>query len=237
MGWLTQKVLPLFKWLLTMLDAITGLLLLAMVMTPGVPGEFVYSETTGEDWREERISYVVRVLLIGMIGLAITIVIVSLLGGPEFAYADSSFPSSEVRIGSLEGWQVGGVFLIHLAISLLVGGIAGEAHRRIAESGNGTIQPYAWDDLINTHVPDHWVVIVTKEGDAYAGKVETADDYVGPSERDILLEEPARYDGDKDGYYATEYQHLFFPADLIESVAVVSNPDDERLAEVGQQVL
>jgi len=214
----------------------TGLILVAVVMTPGVPGELIYSKVVGEDWQEKRISYIVRVLFIGMVGLVLTILVSAIFSGPVFSYVDVTGRGKEATLIPPAGWEFSIAYLTHLTFSAGVGAVLGWAHHQYAER-HGTIQPYAWDDLINNHAEDHWVVVVTTEGDVFAGKIETADDYVGPSQRDILLEEPARYDEDKDGYFATEYQHIFLPSDLIESVAVMTNPEeDARLSDIGQKV-
>jgi hypothetical protein len=215
-----------------MTDAIASLVLLGMIMSPGVPGELFYSNVAGEDWQEERINYVVRVVLIGMVGLAIVVLFSDLAGGPAFGYAEFS-GDTLVPVG---GWRVGTIYIIHLVTSAGVGLLAGKAHKWQAQK-QGTIHPYAWDDLLNTHAPEHWVTVVTTDGNTYVGKIETADDYVAPEDREVLLEEPARYDEEEDAYFATEYQHLFLPADLIESVAVLSNEEDERLSQPGQKIL
>ena len=94
--------------------------------------------------------------------------------------------------------------------------------------------PAAWDDFIRIGVQKHWVVIRLTNGEAYAGIIQYVDTSVNQRERDIVLLEPAIYLEKKQTYKVIPYQHLFLPAALISSVAVVYDPNvDKRITQIG----
>lgn len=217
-----------------MLDTIIGLVLISIIMTPGIPGEVIYTHFSGTDWQESQLRSVVRVVMISMLGLSVLMILSNVLGGPPLGYLGLS-PSGSLEIP--EGYQIGSAYLLHILFSLLWGALIGGLAQIEWFGLRGGRQPYSWDDLVNNHVAGHWVVIDTHVGKTYAGIIETADDYVSPEHRDVLLREPALY-SDEDGCYESmAYQHIFLPAALIESIAVVYDEEiDERITEIGEKL-
>lgn len=220
-----------------MLKSVIGIVLLAIAMAPGVPGELFYSNLTGRDWRENRLYHVTRVVLISIIGLVLYILVANCFGWSFPLYVmPSTFNEGLTKQATA---VMATAYLGHLVSASGVGVLSGLGYRRWISATGGTIEPFAWDDLLNEHVEGRWVVVDLIGDRAYAGIIETGDDYVPADQRDILLKEPALYrDGESgEGYYTLEYQHLYLPANLIESVAVVHEEDDERITDIGEKIL
>jgi hypothetical protein len=220
-----------------MLQSVIGLVILAIAMTPGVPGEVFYSKITGRDWRKNRLYHITRVVLISILGLVVYTLIAHSLGWSFPLYVMPSSFQRELTESTVATMAL--AYLGHLTCASAIGGLCGVIYKKLTEVAGGTIEPFAWDDLTNTHVQGRWVVVDLVGDKAYAGIIETADDYVPADQRDVLLKEPALYrDGEKgEGYYTMEYQHLFLSASLIESVAVVHEEGDDRISDIGEKIL
>lgn len=220
-----------------MLQSVIGLVILAIAMTPGVPGEVFYSSITGRDWRENRLYHITRVVLISILGLVVYTLIAHRLGWSFPLYVMPSSFQAELTEATVATMAL--AYLGHLTCASIVGALCGVVYKGVTEAVGGTIELFAWDDLINTHVQGRWVVVDLVGDKAYAGIIETADNYVPADQRDVLLKEPALYrDGENgEGYYTMEYQHLFLSASLIESVAVVHEEEDNRISDIGEKIL
>jgi len=80
-----------------MLDTIIGLVLISIIMTPGIPGEVIYSHFSGTDWQERQLRSVVRVVMIRMLGLSVLMMLFHIVGGPAFGYLGLS-PAGSLEI-------------------------------------------------------------------------------------------------------------------------------------------
>ncbi len=77
-------------------------------------------------------------------------------------------------------------------------------------------------------VPGHWVAVGLETGEAYVGILAYSELSVEQKERDIVLAQPALYDEETKDYRSLPYSHIFLPAALIWSVAVIENPETDR---------
>jgi Family of unknown function (DUF6338) len=97
--------------------------------------------------------------------------------------------------------------------------------------------PSAWDEFVRNCAKERWVTVGLRTGDAYLGKLHYGDDAVPQNERDIVLAEPALYDQEKKNYVSTANQFLFLPAEIIQSIAALSNVNrDSRTIPIGEAV-
>jgi hypothetical protein len=224
-------------------STINGLIVLLVALIPGVPGETVYSNVTGLDWREDRLRRVIRIVIISIAGLLLYVLVDDFgswagwynLSDPK--YVMPAQLGAELTRGTLS--EIAWAYIGHVISSSVVGAGVGYGWNWLAHWIGSTPYPAAWDDLINTHSSGHWVIVSLHDGDTYAGIIETADTGVPPEERDVLLLEPAKYREERDAYVAMRHQHLFLPAALIASMAVVYDEasEEERITQVGQEIL
>jgi hypothetical protein len=119
-------------------------------------------------------------------------------------------------------------FVGHLVGGTITGLFAAGVVKLLALVTPWSVYPGAWDDFVRVHAPDHWVVVGLQDGEVYAGKLKNADISVAGGDRDIVLEEPARYDAESGSYISTPYQHLFVRADNLYSIASYFEPGDKR---------
>lgn len=226
-----------------MTTTINGLVILLIALIPGVPGEFIYTQLTGLDWREEQLRRVIRIVLVSVVGLILYVLLDDLLGGiwspldlPDPKYVMPAHLGMKMTRAALS--HMAWAFIGHVLLATGVGWGLARGWEWAAERLETTKHPSAWDDLVNEHAPKHWVVITLTDETTWAGKIETADENVPAEERDLLLEEPARYDPEEDTFITEPYQHLFVPAALVATVAVLYDSDqDARVSDIGQSIL
>ncbi len=211
-----------------MVGTINGLLILAIALIPGVPGETIFSDQTGLDWREDQLRRVIRTVIISIAGLLAYVFTDDLVNAaqsdlPDPRYIDPHYLSAGFSRSVLTAmaWSYTG----HVLFSTLIGWGAAVVTVKRSEASDTTLYPAAWDDLIRTHVPGRWVLIGLTNGDRYRGIIETADTGVPSDDRDVLLADPVLFDKSVGGYVETGNQYLFLPAALISSVSVLRNPD------------
>jgi small nuclear ribonucleoprotein (snRNP)-like protein len=215
---------------------LAGMLVLLFVALPGVPGEKIYRIMVGANWRDQPWQKALRLLGFSFFGLAIYTVVASWLAAPlpgyltpdQLAAALSDSRSTPPLFLSFLGHFLGS------AITGLTVGFSIRSLRRAA-----TMTPFysAWDHFIYVCVARHWVLVSLKNGEAYAGILELADTSVALGERDLILEEPAIYDEEKEVYIALGQQYLFIPGDTISGMAAVYDPSiDTRETTVGEAV-
>ena len=211
---------------------ISSLLILLLAVLPGIPGERIFVRFTGSNWREKEWESIIRVLIFSVLGLIIYSTLASLLKLPDPVYI---FPSTfnTQNIDSINLSTISIAYLGHWLSSALTGLIFGYISHLISIKVPSLIIPSSWDIFIRKQVPNHWVIVSLINDNKYAGILSVVDSSVGPSERDIVLEEPAVYIELNNNYKALQYKSIFLPASLISSIAVVHDPDlDQRITQI-----
>jgi hypothetical protein len=212
----------------------SSLLIVLFAVLPGVPGESIYRRLAGTDWREDRSDKVLRIVGFSISGLVIYIIASALINAPM---PDYIFPTTFQKLPLDRGQLIGMAFSLagHFACAVLAGAGSGAVVRFVDRRTSVTGYPDSWDKFAKDYVANHWVIVRLENGQAYAGMLERADTSVRQNERDMILSEPAKYINAN--YKALPYQHLFLPGALIDSVAVVHDPDlDERITKVGDPI-
>jgi hypothetical protein len=215
-------------------SAIGALIIIAICVLPGVPGEKAYGLLIGGDWREEAWSRVLRMIGFSVLGLMLYIAATGLFALPFPPYLLPSsikhltqpliYSSTIALFGHFIGATVAGA-----SSALLMRGLGYVASR----SAYGS----AWEHFIRDSIDDHWVVIGLQNGDAYAGYIRVVDSKLNSPDRDVLLLEPALFDEQERCYRATEYQALFLAGATVSSIATVHNPrTDARLTQPGEDI-
>jgi hypothetical protein len=154
------------------------------------------------------------------------------LGGPHHVLPGSfQLPMGSGDVSALAWSYVG-----HIVCSTVAGGGVAAGWHKVATLAWGDSYPSAWNALVGTYRKGRWVVVHLSNGEAYAGILDTAKENVGKKGRDILLREPARFENRSGEFVATRSQYKFLPADLIQSVDVLSAASDERLTSPGETV-
>jgi hypothetical protein len=212
-------------------------------LIPGVPGEALYSSIVGLSWRENQIRRVTRILVISITGAILLV-----LTGNLFSYLGMNILMEPLHlmpnrlakgIGEAMATDLSLAYLSHVAFSTFSGAVIGIGWDWCARRISQRSYPSAWESLVTNHSRDRWVVVTLKDGSSYAGVIESADSNVHRENRDMLLKEPAQYNEKIEAFVATRHLYLFLPAELIRSVAVVYDKDEdsERRTTVGEAIL
>ena len=217
-----------------MLKELWPVLILALVVFPGVPGDRIYRKVVGVDWREKEWQSVLRLISFSLGGLIIYVIADWRGSYPPIYLFPESFKDGSITPATLRHAVI--PYVGHLVGAGFVGFVAALFAKLTAHWVS--VYPSAWDHFIRTSVPKHLVIVSLTNRDAYAGIIKNVDLSVPQSERDIVLGEPALYDESANDYIALAYSSLFLPASLISSIAVVhdSNLDKHRLSEVGHSI-
>ena len=214
-------------------DTIDALLVILFAVLPGIPGNTIYKKVAGTNWREDQWKTVVRILGISLGGLIVYIIAGSLVDAPLPTYiAPSTFATFAVERAAL--LQMSVAFLGHFLAASVVGFVGAKATQTLDRWTRVSEFVESWHELVSVHANGHWIVVSIKGGAAYAGYIKMADTNVKAEERDIILAEPAVYVKEQKKYLSLPYNHMFLPAKIIDSVAIVSNPSDARMTPIHQ---
>jgi hypothetical protein len=227
-------------------STINGLLVFLFALIPGVPGETVYSNVAGLNWRENRLRRVIRIIIISLAGLMCYILFDDLGNRMGlFDLVDPIYVMPSMLAEGVSRETVSSItlaYLGHVVSSTSIGVGLAYVWDYVASRIQNTTYPSAWSDMVDDHAPGHWVVVQLTDGESWAGIIETADTDVPVDERDILLREPAKYSEKKEAYIVSQHQHLYLPAELVKAVAAVhdrkqENETERRINEVGDVIL
>jgi hypothetical protein len=209
-----------------------GVLIAAFAVLPGLPGEKLYSFFVGSNWREDKWSRTLRLLAFSLFGLAGYSLVATHIGAPlpQYISANALDQLAPTQFGAFAA-----AFLGHVCGATFFGFLAGLGTRILARVSARSAYSSAWDHFIKSCVKDHWVTVGLTNGEVYAGYIDKADLSVGAPERDVILQEPARYDAHLMQYRTLEYQSLFLLGSTIASVAVISDAAaDKRIIRIGE---
>lgn len=205
-----------------------------IALIPGWVGTVVYRHFIGTDWREKDWTSVLRILALSVVGLTFYVLLADGLSLPPAIHVfASTYGADGVRPDTLASLLV--PYLGHLVGGAIAGGTAAIAMRGLSRISSVGSQPCAWDHFVRESVPQHWVVVTLKTGEAYCGRLDVADDSVPQPDRDLVIDEPALYDEARRNYISMPYQHLFVPAAAVDCVATIFDPavDRDRLSVAG----
>jgi hypothetical protein len=206
-----------------------------IAIVPGALGNVVFTRLVGTDWREKELSTVVRVLAFSVFGLALYAWIAVNLGWPPPSHIlPSTYTAAGLTddvVGRLAPGYVG-----HTLGGGLTGAVAAVGLSILGWLTGRSAHAAAWDEFVATCVSKRWVVVTLIDGNAFCGKIETADASVDATQRDLLLTEPAQYDSERGDYLVMGYRHLFLRASQIDSVATLRNSqmDSKLLTSPGE---
>lgn len=214
-------------------SAIGALIIVAICVLPGLPGEKCYRMLAGGDWREEAWSRVLRMIGFSVVGLMlyVTATAVTSLPFPAYLLPHGLHDLTPRLIYDLTVALIG-----HFASAMIAGASAALLVRFASRFSSGSAYGSAWDHFIRNSIERHWVVVGLQNGDAYAGYIHVVDSKMSSPDRDVLLLEPAQYDSQEHCYRATEYQTLFLAGAMISSIATVHDPTDKRLTTPGEKI-
>lgn len=215
---------------------LAGLLVLVFAVLPGVTGDKLYQVLVGADWREDHWQRILRLLVFSLLGLVLYAVVAPFIGAPPPSYLSPS--SLEIAASAPSTLDLLFVALLgHFGGAAIAGLLSGLCVRATAHFASATAFASAWDHFAHSCIKGHWVVIGLTNGESYSGYIDVADVSVSAGERDLILCEPAMFDGEKSEYRASKYQSLFIPGSLVASIAVVHDPiKDKRIVAVGELV-
>lgn len=215
---------------------VSAILVIVFGVLPGVPGDKLYRMLVGYDWREDQWHKAVRLVGFSLFGLALYVVVAVPFDLPSPAYLN---PDSLVAAMAEPALQVRffGALIGHFLASTVSGLGAALLVRLVGRTTKLAVFAGAWDSFVYSCLPGRWAVVALKNGDSFAGMVDSADTSVGPGERDIVLEEPAEYQEEVADYVAMNYEYLFIPGEAVASIAAVHDPElDSRKTELGTRI-
>lgn len=215
---------------------LSSLFVLLFAVLPGVPAEYIFTHFAGSDWRKTDWEKIVNILIFSILGFVFYLALSPILGLPLPNYIYPTTFTAE-GLSTINLTELSIAYLGHWFFSAIVGFLLGIGAQYVAKRSPSTVYSSSWDVFNRSHVPGHWVVVTITVGNSYAGILSCADLSVGAEERDIILEEPAKYDGANKQYISLPYRSLFLPSSLVSSIAVIHDPDiDERITDVGSEI-
>lgn len=213
---------------------LSALLIAIIAIFPGSIGNKIFGNLVGTDWKEKEYQSILRLLGFSVVGVMIYSLVGNIFGWQPPTHL---FPST---YGNLTPNTFNKTIVIPYIGHLICGSIAGIfgvlGAKSLAYFSGSSAHPGAWDDFIRKYVPNHWVVISLKNGEIYAGIVKHAAISAAQKERDIVVEEPCRFDTKTSNYVAVNYQQMFIPAEILYSIAVIPNIEDKRILPVGKNL-
>jgi hypothetical protein len=217
-------------------SSIAAALVLLVAVVPGALGSRIYEAINGLDWRERDWSAAIRFIAFSAVGLTVYVLLADLFRWPPAVHVIPSTYSA-LNFEALQLPRIAAPFAGHLLSAGFVGLVAAYATRLLSKATAETHRPGAWDAFVRDHVGGRWVVITLKSGDVWAGFLAVGDAGVAHGERDLLLREPARFDHDRSQYVVSPYRDLYLPAELVQNLATVAEPDDGRVGPKPGEVL
>ena len=212
---------------------VAAALVLVFAVLPGFIGDRVHAFFVGSDWREREWRTLLRIIAFSFTGaLLYTLFAAAVDLEPPLHLFPSTFQSLTPELPALVQLSVasvGHVLGSVIAAVLLVGLV-----KVLTRFSSRSLYPGAWDDFARLYAPKHWVVVGLTNGQVYAGKLKSSDVAVAMEDRDLVLEEPCAYNAKSKQYIAVSYQYLFVPAATWFSIAVISDPKDNRTVPVDE---
>jgi len=209
-------------------------MILVFVLVPGLPGAKIYTIVMGRNWREDNWDKALKLVAFSVLGLALYSVVGLGLGAPSPTYL--TIQNLEGALQSSQGtFALFFALLGHAVGSGIAGFAAGQGYRILASKFGFVPDFNIWDFFVRKCVPQRWILVSLSNGEAYAGRLETAEISVQSEERDLILDEPAKYSEETGGYIVLPYQHLYLPGSLVSSVTTLADPiEDDRLTTIGE---
>ena len=212
---------------------LSGIFALIIAVLPGIFGEWFYRMMVGVKWGSSQLEILLRLVGFSVLGFALYCLVLP-LGAPEPTYA---FPKLALSITPATLPVVAIAYIGHCAGSIIAGIVVSILVRKVPRWSGHSPYPCAWDEFARHCAEERWITVGLRTGEAYMGMLKAADYSVPQSERDIILTEPALYNEERGDYVATADQFLFLPADIVQSVAAVSNTEtDQRITQIGEGI-
>lgn len=204
---------------------IPSLLIILLAIVPGYLGEKIFTHFTGKNWRTKDWENIVRVLVFSFLGLLAYIFISRLLNLPKPTYI---FPSTfnADNIDNLNLLTLALPYSLHWVLSALIALFLGLIIKQIGRKTPTISFPTAWDIFSRNYIDGNWVVVTLISGENFMGYLSFCDLSVSPEERDVILEEPAKYIDSEFKYLVLDYKALFLPSSQIIHISVIDNDDD-----------
>ena len=205
------------------MPTLSSIFVIIFALVPGIVADYIFHLRIGVDPTEKEWRSVLRIISFSVGGLVLYWLIATSLCLPQPTYI---FPE---LLKKVDPSTVDSVlflpFLGHLIGATIIGLIIPSCLGYLAEWFGNSPHPFAWDTFLRRHIPNHWVIVTLRSGEAYAGIVRLADTAAPSNKRDMILGEPAIYDENTGNYVSLAYQDLFITASSIYSIAVVYDPD------------
>lgn len=203
------------------------ILIAALGLLPGWPGNAIYEMLVGVNRREKDSRAFLRALLFSVIGLVVAILAFDAMGGTLPLAVLESQSGRQAQLLALAQ-----LYLLQFLFAALAAVATAVTLRAARPFMPDAAVRESWDWFVQDDAKERWVVVSLESGRAYAGKLKGADVRVDEKDRDLRLAEPAQY---RDGnYFSLPYSTMFIPARLVSSLAVVHDPADVRVTAVNQ---
>jgi hypothetical protein len=116
-------------------------------------------------------------------------------------------------------------YFLHWVLSAFIALILGVIIKQIGKKTPTISFPTAWDIFSRNYIDGNWVVVSLISGENYMGYLSFCDLSVSPGERDVILEEPARYIDSESKYLVLDYKAIFLPSSQIIYISVIDNDE------------
>ncbi len=209
----------------------SSILIIVFAILPGWPAFLLYKKINGSKWNESEWIQFVNIVGLSLLGLILYNLFFPLAKFPPPIYIlPNTFTLEGFKLSILPSISIS--LITHTIFSLVSSFLIALVIRWFSGLVRSSVYPSAWDEFIRVNAKKHWVIVSLNNGDAYAGYISDANCSVPSVERDIVLNEPAKYDETEGNYFSLAYQNLYLSSESIISIATIFQEGDSRLSPI-----
>lgn len=227
------QIARVFYGVIDMPTTISSILIMIFAILPGWPAYLLYKKINGVKWGEPEWIKFVNIVGLSLFGLILYNLFFPIANFPPPLYVfPTTFTPESFTLSMLPNISI--ALITHCVFSVLAATAIIFLVKGLSRWSRTSVYPSVWDEFIRSKVKEHWVVVTLNNNEAYAGYIYDADCSVSTKERDIILNEPAKFDEVEQNYYSLPYQNLFLQSDSICSIATIYQDGDIRKTDVSK---
>jgi len=208
---------------------ITSLIIFLFAVFPGFFANEIYKIIAGHNWNEDKWDNVIRSIFFSLVGLAFYFFVAYKIFNfnyPVYIYQNTyskNFFTTDLHIETLFK-----VLFWHSAFSTFFGFLCGKLIKSYNRRSKLTTYSNTWNEFCSNYIRQRWVVVTLRNGEVFAGMVELIETNVKDEFRDLILDDPSKYDAKVNKFLSLEQKYLFLPGKIIEYVGTSRMDYDEQ---------